>query len=360
MDRQSGRLEPTLTATLTLPSELARGEPVTLGFTLANQTAEDLRVLTWYTPLEGLLGEIFVVERDGESVPYRGILMKRGVPSAEDYVEIAAGSSASAEVEIGEAFDMSEPGEYKVTYRSPSISHVIRPDESPAIDLRELGPVSIPSDTAAVRIADAEPEDKEPPSPDSPTTKEAKQGTYANCTTTQQNTISQADTSASFKSAVVYSHLDGLSVSKLKTDALYKKWFGTYTATRHAKVLANWKKIQDAFGQTRKYNCKGPACKSSTYAYVYPGGDVEVFLCNQFWNAPDTGFDTKYGTLIHEISHEAAATKDHAYGQTSCANLATNDPDKATANADNYEYYAEEYQLPEGCGKAIKKLFGGS
>jgi peptidyl-Lys metalloendopeptidase len=129
-------------------------------------------------------------------------------------------------------------------------------------------------------------------------------------------------------------------------------------------VLANWQKIKDAFTKDITYNCKGPVCKSSWYAYVYAGGKVEVFLCQQFWNAPDSGTDTKYGTLIHEVSHEVAGTKDHTYGQTNCKNLATNDPDKAAANADNYEYFAEHYELPEGCrnlpGQIIRRLFGSS
>jgi peptidyl-Lys metalloendopeptidase len=117
-------------------------------------------------------------------------------------------------------------------------------------------------------------------------------------------------------------------------------------------VLNNWKKIQDAFVKNITYNCKGPKCKPSYYAYVYAGGKLEVFLCPQFWNAPDTGTDTKHGTLIHEISHEVAGTKDHAYGQTNCKNLASNSPDKAIENADNYEYFAEHYKV----GSAHLKL----
>lgn len=44
--------------------------------------------------------------------------------------------------------------------------------------------------------------------------------------------------------------------------------------------------------------------EEDTYAYVYPGRDNTVYLCNQFWKAPDhLSQDSKPGTLIHEVSH---------------------------------------------------------
>ncbi|NIN69596.1 MAG: hypothetical protein GTO63_33920, partial [Anaerolineae bacterium] len=151
----------------------------------------------------------------------------------------------------------------------------------------------------------------------------AKQITYDDCSASQESTVGSADVSANVKSAFVHAYLNGLSVAERQTNALYKRWYGAYTATRYAKVLGKWKKITDGFASNITYNCKGPACKSNWIAYVYKGGKLEVFLCNLYWSAPDTGTDTKYGTLIHEVSHEAANTHDHAYGMTNCLNLAT-------------------------------------
>lgn len=41
-----------------------------------------------------------------------------------------------------------------------------------------------------------------------------------------------------------------------------------------------------------------------------------MYLCGAFWNAPNTGTDSKAGTLIHEASHFTVygATDDWAYG----------------------------------------------
>jgi hypothetical protein len=42
--------------------------------------SEGCYVLKWFTPLEGIGGDIFRVERDGAELPYHGKLVKRGPP----------------------------------------------------------------------------------------------------------------------------------------------------------------------------------------------------------------------------------------------------------------------------------------
>jgi hypothetical protein len=141
-----------LGATLKIPATLASGEEVNLEFTLINSTRSELYVLKWYTPLEGIMGEIFDVKRDGQVVPYEGILAYRGVPSPEDYVRLDAGGSASAEVDLADAYDFSQAGEYTITFISPRISHVARTEGEMAKTLDELGPVQIASEPVTVRI----------------------------------------------------------------------------------------------------------------------------------------------------------------------------------------------------------------
>ncbi|XP_064169880.1 uncharacterized protein LOC135242655 [Anguilla rostrata] len=54
--------------------------------------------------------------------------------------------------------------------------------------------------------------------------------------------------------------------------------------------------------------------ESGTFAYVDPDNDAfTVYLCKKFWGAPDhLCFDSKPGTLIHEVSH-LLGTKDLMY-----------------------------------------------
>jgi peptidyl-Lys metalloendopeptidase len=79
----------------------------------------------------------------------------------------------------------------------------------------------------------------------------------------------------------------------------------------------------------------------NVFAYVYPGGPVEIWFGPLFWRAPMTGTDSKAGTVIHELSHELGVTQDHVYGTAAASALALSNPDLAIHNADNYEYFAE-------------------
>jgi peptidyl-Lys metalloendopeptidase len=339
-----------LEAKLEIKQAVARGAAVQVQFTLTNHADEALRVLDWYTPLEGFAGDIFDVERDGERVPYRGILAKRSVPGPDEYVTLEPGESVSAEVNLAEGYDLGTPGDYAVQYRSPEISQVVSKSAPTPKGPQFLGPVEIPSNKVSVQIVDTgEPEPlAPPPTPRGAEPKEEgpKTITYDNCDATQENTVKDADASALSKAASVYAYLNGLSADEQETDGLYKTWYGAHTDARFGKVLNNWKEIKEGFQKSIVYNCSGPACKPNWFAYVYAGGKLEVFLCQQYWGASPTGIDTQYGILIHEVSHETVFTKDHGYGIKTCKDLAIENPDLAIENADNYEYFAEHADVP--------------
>jgi hypothetical protein len=84
----------------------APGGPIVVTFRLSNAGDRDVWVLNWYTPLEGIKGRIFDVTCSGESVAYEGRLMKRGDPTAEDYIRVAAGDSAVADVDLAQAYPL--------------------------------------------------------------------------------------------------------------------------------------------------------------------------------------------------------------------------------------------------------------
>ncbi len=141
-----------LEAVLEVPAPLPGGEAVNLRFTLINNTDTRLYVLKWYTPLEGIAGEIFRVERDGQVVPYEGILAYRGDPPADAYVLLDAGESVSATVDLAAAYDFSKAGEYTIRFLSPSISHVASTESELAKTVDDLGPVAMPSNEVSVTI----------------------------------------------------------------------------------------------------------------------------------------------------------------------------------------------------------------
>jgi hypothetical protein len=88
--------------------------PTSLRFTLTNPNAAPLWVLRWNTPLEGWKGTILTVNHNGTEIFYQGPTFKRGDPSREDYVEIPAGESASATVDLAQVYEVSQPGRYEV------------------------------------------------------------------------------------------------------------------------------------------------------------------------------------------------------------------------------------------------------
>jgi hypothetical protein len=111
---------PDLDCRLTPAGPFTAGGPVALRFTLTNRGAEPLYALRWYTPLEGVRGDLFVITSaaGGSPLPYQGPLVKRGDPRREDYVELTPGQPVSGEADIAPAYGLDRPGSYTVELRS--------------------------------------------------------------------------------------------------------------------------------------------------------------------------------------------------------------------------------------------------
>ncbi len=144
--------ESELTASIDVPASLSSGAIVMADFTLTNTSSDGLFVLKWFTPLEGIAGDIFRVERDGAELPYRGILVKRGAPLSEDFVWLEAGESVSVELDLAESYDFSQAGEYTIQFRSPQLSQVAKTETEKADSFEELGVIQIPSNTVKLII----------------------------------------------------------------------------------------------------------------------------------------------------------------------------------------------------------------
>ena len=141
-----------LVASLELADILPANEPVTLKFTLQNHSDEALYFLKWYTPLEGISGKIFRIERDGQLIPYEGILAMRAAPSPEAYIHLEPGESVSAEVDLSKAYDFSQPGKYTIAFLSPNISHIAYSETEMAKSVDDLYPVYISSNEVSLEI----------------------------------------------------------------------------------------------------------------------------------------------------------------------------------------------------------------
>lgn len=121
-------------------------------------------------------------------------------------------------------------------------------------------------------------------------------------------------------------------------------WFGVHSSSDAAEVRDTLVKAR-SFSDGATFLCSTTtnAKLGDVYAYVRPDQSFAVVLGSYFFNAQGDGFNSKFGTVVHEITHFVlvGSTKDDAYGVNSAKALAASEPTKARRNADNYEYFVE-------------------
>jgi peptidyl-Lys metalloendopeptidase len=106
-----------LVCVLTAPASVQLPEPVVpVGFTLRNDSSVAITVLRRQTPLEGILGDLFEVTVEGRRLEYRGKMVKRGSPTADEFVTIDPGLHAHATIDLAEGYDLASPGRYRVRF----------------------------------------------------------------------------------------------------------------------------------------------------------------------------------------------------------------------------------------------------
>src|SRR5262245_53260446 len=92
---------------------------VPLKVVLTNTGKEDISVLVWNTPLDGLVTDCLDVKVKGQKVPYDGPIFKRAAPTAKDYITIKAGKSVEGEFMVSDGYNTSLPGTYHVNLKKP-------------------------------------------------------------------------------------------------------------------------------------------------------------------------------------------------------------------------------------------------
>lgn len=161
----------------------------------------------------------------------------------------------------------------------------------------------------------------------------------------------------------------------------YRRWFG---ASSSANGIARFNKVKDKFKKIHDALCVKPLMlyyrgagavgpndcaegvpsisEQSFFGAAYPNGApapafdpkyTHMFLgAAYFKSASLYGNDAMAGVIIHELSHAIVGTDDHdhpvngktCYGHPLCKDIAINYPALAIDNADNYEFFCEEYQ----------------
>jgi len=122
------------------------------------------------------------------------------------------------------------------------------------------------------------------------------------------------------------------------------RFFGANPAGAIAKNFRAISQGLDAREPRLAYACnRTESCRGQTFAYVrWTGRGRETMgFCALFFRTARTGQDSQGGIVVHEMSHLALGTRDHAYHPRGAEALAKDDPAAAQMNADSYEYFAE-------------------
>jgi len=281
--------------------------------------------LKWNSPFDELAaGRAFSVnDASGETLPYTGRVGKRGKPQENDYIAVSAGETVSTTVDLSEYFTFPETAQYEV--------QMIAGEEiAPA--KYSFSTLQIESNVVSIN-AEASP---------APASIEARsvEISFVSCTAAQETTVTTAWNL--FKTLAPKAKAEA---AKGSLSSSYITYFGAFAAARNTEVVkCTTNEVTASQGAGYAFNCKPPSCGGTgTYAYVYPNQPTTVYLCDAFWKAPTSGWDSTPGVIVHEVSHFTVigGTSDYAYGNAAAKSLATSNPARAVLNADNYEYFAE-------------------
>jgi hypothetical protein len=123
-------------------------------------------------------------------------------------------------------------------------------------------------------------------------------------------------------------------------DPHVRRWFGEAPAGVTLAVLEATAARMDRPGGVRLECNDVRVCADGKIAYArLRSGRLGV--CPRFFATGSGGLDSRFGILIHEMTHIAARTGDHAYRPSGAARIANTDPTLAARNADNYQYFVE-------------------
>jgi peptidyl-Lys metalloendopeptidase len=264
-----------------------------------------------------------LVHFNGIPVPYLGPVVKYSGPFLNDYVFLSTNGSITVDVSLKDIYDFSLPGKYDVVFETDIMDYVVEQNMLGLFPRNRgaftpyLGVVS--NSLQITTHKSFAPKAMKAPYP---------------CSNQETSQINSAATSQ--RAMISYAE----SAINQGDSASYKEWLGAYTDAR-------WKIASECVSWIRGNSVVRYACDDTpgVYAYVYPSDSSHtIYCCEAFWSAPNAGgFDTKAGTLIHELSHfnNICGTNDWVYGINAARNLAITNPARAVANADNYEYFSE-------------------
>jgi peptidyl-Lys metalloendopeptidase len=173
-------------------------EDVTLHVTITNPNNYPIRMLKWFTPIEGVEEPLFTVTRDGKPVDYLCMVVNRADPTELNYITLTAGESLASDVDLSAYYDLSISGNYAVIYNVTSAEMYAAHDNK--------GKLSGVAGSLVSDILDLFIEGRAAPAPEEIVTALAVVGTSAfnSCTVDRQaNLISARNAASTYANSVL-------------------------------------------------------------------------------------------------------------------------------------------------------------
>ena len=341
---------PPFQAHLKAPHRAELGSDVICEVTITNTDSEDYILFLQGTPLQKIPPNIFKVTHGEDKLNYDGpFFKKRAVNSHSKGVTLKSQQSITASVELSSVYSMSKQGDYTVSLRSKvyfmkdgdhTVSH---------IDLQSH-PVTFTMHSGkseSGRMTMGEKHRAQRRQTRNETVNTRSSGLIpATITNGPSGTATINDIrAAQLGWTNAYNIIKEADATKESTSkSLYVYWFGLSPSDVPEPWDAVLSDMQEAMeSATFTLEIYGSFCEEGVYAYTYHGGDT-IYMCDAYISAKDTGYDSKMGITVHELSHAVGKTEDWIYGQYYCRLIAQYYTDFAIENADNYEYFTEQLE----------------
>ena len=328
-------------ATVTLPSRFESGHEVVCTVTITNRDTRNHYLYNRNTPQEGLKSDIFQVTRNGSPIPYDGLFFKRSpVTGLSKRILLKSNESITVSLDLTTGYSLTVAGSYAISLNT-RIYFLYGDDKIQQVDLQSA-PATFEvyeGENIGTKMTVGEKYRFER----SKYRLEVKDGGKVTGTPKSVTFAGSYDSVDSSQATDAWSRAyTGVvnSISDMtKNPSHYKYWFGT---TPQSTVWSGtFSKLKAAMEQkTFRLFFRSSDCEVNVYAYTYYGSDT-IYLCDSYIYAQAYGYNSKFGTIVHEMTHAVAGTKDLAYGEYDCLNLAQTNPNSAVMNADNYEYFVE-------------------
>lgn len=329
-------------ASISVPRVQKIGEDVTCHVLISNTQDLDYYLLARNTPLEGLKSHIFDVNKGTIPIKYEGLFIKRGLPIEEEYIRLPGKSSMPSVVVLSDGYNLSRPSMYsvkletKVLYsKLPSDSPMSQQLSSNVKHFFLVPTIKIPKmmETESLRRREHHVNDF----PDTLLSLSFMDPIFTGAWPDGQKNTTQIAYSMAF------SKVSESRISVTHNRGAYTTWFGILIDTRLKEVMGVYNSVWFAMiNHPFRLHYYGKGCEPGTFAYTRYNSEV-IVLCKQYFEAAMTGYNSKMGILVHQLTHSVCNTEDvpGGYGTVGAMNVAAIDADWAIRNADAYEYYCE-------------------